>query len=154
MYIKFERATIDDLEELINVRSQSFYEDYVKYGECPGYNMSKEDMTNSILNRISYKIVCNNRAVGNICIRDNGDDTYYIGTICVIPAYENKGIGQRAIRFIESEFSNATAWTLQTPADKERNLYFYKKMGYTIVKEYVEGPVKLVMFEKKIDPIE
>ncbi len=55
------------------------------------------------------------------------------------------------MRFIESEFPNATVWTLQTPADKERNHYFYKKIGYTIVEEYMEGSVKLVKFEKKIN---
>ena len=58
--------------------------------------------------------------------------------------------GQEAIRFIESECPNATL-TLQTPADKERNHYFYKKMGYNIVKECIEGSVKLLIFEKKVN---
>lgn len=151
MNVRFEKATINDAETLIEVRNKSFYEDYIKYGECPGYNISKEDMANSILNRIAYKIICDNQVVGNISIRDNKDGTYYIGCICVIPDYENKGIGQRAIRFIESEFPDASVWTLQTPADKERNHYFYKKMGYTIVKEFIEGSVKLVEFKKKIN---
>lgn len=35
MEIRFERATIDDVEELINVRNQCFYEDYIRYGEVP-----------------------------------------------------------------------------------------------------------------------
>ena len=124
MEIKFERATIDDVEVLINVRNQSFYEDFVKYGECPGYNCSKESMTNYILNKIAYKIICNNQIIGNISVRDNLDNTYYISCLCVIPDCENKGIGQEAIRFIESEFVNATMWTLETPADKKRNHYF------------------------------
>ncbi|WP_010249776.1 GNAT family N-acetyltransferase [Acetivibrio cellulolyticus] len=106
--IRFEKATINDIEVLIDVRNKSFYADYTKYGECSGYNMSKEDMTDSILNRISYKIICNNQVVGNIGIRDNQDDTYYLGCLCVIPDYENKGIGEGVIRFIESEFPNAT----------------------------------------------
>ncbi len=124
----------------------------MKYGECPGYNISKEHMTTSILNRISYKIICNNEVVGNISIRDNHDNTYYLGCLCVISDYENRGIGQKGIKFIESEFPNATVWTLRTPADKERNHYFYKKMGYTIINECIEGYVKLVVFEKKIKP--
>ena len=150
MKIEFEKASVDDVDELINVRNQSFYEDYVKYGECPGYNLTKETMTEIILNRIVYKIICNNQIVGSISIMDNNDNTYYIGCLCVIPEYENKGIGQKALRFTESKFSNAEVWTLQTPADKVRNHYFYKKSGYKIVKEYMEGSVKLVLFEKKI----
>lgn len=152
MDIKFERATIDDIEALINVRNQSFYSDYVKYGECPGYNISKENMTNSILNTISYKIICNNEIVGNISIKDNHDNTYCIGCLCVIPDYENKGIGKEAIRFIESELPNSTVWNLETPVDKRRNHYFYKKAGYSIVDEFMDGSVKLALFEKKITP--
>ena len=150
MNIKFERATVDDADELINVRNQSFYEDYVRYGECPGYNTSKERMTNTILNRIVYKIISDNKIIGNISIKDNHDSTYNLGCICVIPDYENKGIGQKAIRFIENEFSDATLWTLETPADKKRNHYFYKKAGYVITEEYTDGSVRIVSFEKKI----
>ena len=96
-------------------------------------------------------VICNNQIVGNINVRDNQDNTYYLGCLCVIPDYENKGIGQEAIRFIESEFPNATVWTLETPEDKKRNHYFYKKAGYTIVKEYMGGSVKTALFEKKIN---
>lgn len=41
MKIEFERATIDDVDKLIDVQNQSFYSDFIKYGECPGYNHSK-----------------------------------------------------------------------------------------------------------------
>lgn len=152
MDVRFERAVIDDAEALINVRNRSFYADYVKYGECPGYNKSIESMKNSILNRIAYKIICNDQIVGNISVRYNQDNIYYLGCLCVIPKYENKGIGQQAVRFIENEFPNAVCWTLETPADKKKNNYFYKKMGYTIVKEYMNGSVKVVLFEKKMKP--
>lgn len=150
MKIEFQKANMDDIEALIDVRNQSFYEDYVKYGECPGYNLTKETMTEIILNRIVYKIMCNNQIVGSISIKDSNDNTYFVGCLCVIPEFENRGIGQGALRFIESKFPNAEIWTLETPADKERNHYFYKKSGYKIVKEYMEGSVKIVLFEKKI----
>ncbi|WP_242948386.1 GNAT family N-acetyltransferase [Clostridium frigidicarnis] len=149
--IEFARATVDDVDKLIDVQNQSFYVDYVKYGQCPGYNHSKESMTRIVLNRITYKIICNNQIVGNIIVRDNHDSTYYLGGICVIPDYENKGIGQEAIKFVESEFPSATIWTLETPADKKRNHYFYKKVGYTILKEYMVGSVNIVLFEKKMN---
>lgn len=153
MEVRFERATIDDVEALINVRNLSFYADYVKYGECPGYNKSKESMANAILNRIVYKIICNNQIVGNISVRDNHDNTYHLGCLCVISEYENKGIGQEALRFIEEQFPDAAVWTLETPADKERNHYFYKKAGYRIVKRYMHGSVNLVLFEKRMNTL-
>ena len=150
MKIEFTKATIDDVDKLIDVQNQSFYADFVKYGECPGYNRSKESMTNNVLNKITYKIICNHQIVGDIIIRDNHDSTYFLGGLCVIPDYENKGIGQEAMKFIESQFPNATSWTLETPADKIKNHYFYKKAGYTIVKEYMAGSVKIVLFKKEI----
>lgn len=149
MKVRFERAIVDDADELISIRNQCFYSDYVKYGECPGYNISKENMIKNISNNISYKIICNNKIVGNVSITDNNDNTYYLGCLCIIPNYENKGIGQESLKFIESKFPNATVWTLETPADKERNHYFYKKAGYNIVKKYMNGSVKVVLFEKK-----
>lgn len=150
MEIKIERATINDSAALIHVRNQCFYADYVKYGASPGYQCSTESMTNCILNRISYKIICNHQIIGNISVTDNHNSTYHLGCLCVIPDYENKGIGQEALRFIENEFPTATIWNLVTPADKERNHYFYRKAGYTIAREYMNGSVKLVLFEKKI----
>lgn len=154
MKIKFEPATINDAKLLINIRNLCFYGDFIKYGECPAYNNTLESMTNTILNRIVYKIIYNNQIIGNISIRDNLDNTYYLGCLCVISDYENKGIGQEALKFIETKYPNATAWTLETPADKERNLYFYKKAGYTIVKEYMNNSVKVVLFEKKMNVVE
>lgn len=149
--IEFKRADINDVHELINIQNESFYDDYIKYGECAGYNHSKESMTNIVLNKITYKIICDNQIIGDIIIKDNHDDTYYLGGLCVIPDYENKGIGQEAMKFIERQFPSTAIWTLETPADKKRNHYFYKKMGYNIVKEYMNGSVKIVLFKKKMN---
>jgi len=54
--------------------------------------------------------------------------------------------------FIESQFATAKHWSLETPADKKRNLYFYYKFGYIITKEHMEKSVKLVVLEKWINP--
>ncbi|WP_304943423.1 GNAT family N-acetyltransferase [Vallitalea guaymasensis] len=149
MNIKFQRATVKDADKIINIRNQCFHSDYIKYGECPGYNISKENMERYIKNNLSYKIICDNKIVGNVSVRDNNDTTYYLCCLCIIPDYENKGIGQESLKFLENQFPNATKWTLETPADKKKNHYFYKKVGYTIINEYMDGSVKVVLFEKK-----
>lgn len=154
MNIEFVRATADDVAQLIEVQNLSFYADYVKYGECPGYRHSTESMTNIIQNKIVYKICCDGQTVGDIIVKDNGAGNYFLGCLCVVPDYENRGIGQVAMRFLETEFPNARVWTLETPADKCRNHYFYKKMGYQIIKEYMDGSVKIVLFEKRAKGID
>ncbi|GKX29479.1 hypothetical protein SH1V18_19590 [Vallitalea longa] len=149
MNISFERAKVYDACEIIRIRNKCFYSDFIKYGYCPGYNIAKENMMKSISKKIMYNILCDNKIVGNISITDNNDNTYHLNCLCVIPDYENRGIGQESLRVIENEFPDATVWTLETPADKKRNHYFYKKMGYNIVKEYMDGSVKIMLFEKK-----
>ena len=150
MDVKIERATVDDVDQLIEVQNKSFYSDFVKYGECPGYHHSRESMTKIVLNRITYKILCDDQIVGDIIVRDKGEHLYFLGGLCVIPEYENKGIGQQAIKLLEHDFPDAIQWSLETPADKKRNHYFYKKMGFEITKEYMDGSVKIVLFEKKM----
>jgi len=50
--------------------------------------------------------------------------------------------------FMEKQFPQATHWSLEALADKERNQYFYKKSGYQVTKEYMDGNIKIVLFEK------
>lgn len=102
--IEFTRATVDDVNKLIDLQNQSFYADYVKYGECPGYNHSKESMTNVVLNRITYKIICNNQIISGIIVIDNHDSTYHLGGICVIIDYENKGIDRKLLSLLKTNF--------------------------------------------------
>ena len=150
MKVLFEPVKVADIEDLIRVQNLSFYEDYTKYGYCPGYHCTYDRMKASIEARIVYKIVADGHIIGKISVRDDKNGNYFLGCLCVIPAYENKGIGQSAIHFIEGKLSDAIHchWSLETPADKERNLYFYKKCGYHITKEYMEKSVKIVLLEK------
>ena len=150
MRVILEKARVEDAELLIDIRNKSFYSDYLKYGECPGYNIAVDHMKETILKRYCYKIIFDNKIVGNISLTDYDNESYYIGCLCVIPEYENKGIGQKAMKLVEEMFPKAKKWTLETPKDKVRNIYFYEKLGYRIVKELQEGSVKLVKLEKII----
>lgn len=154
MKIEFERATLNDVDNLIEVQNKSFYSDYLEYGECPGYNRSYESMACSITDRYTYKILCDKEIVGDIIVRDNGNGDYFLGCICIIPEHQNKGIGQLGMRFLEKEFPKAIHWSLETPLQKKRNHYFYKKHGFKITKEYMDGAVQIVLFEKFCNPVE
>ena len=43
MIIKIEKACRSDAKRLAEVYNMSFYSDYLKYGECPGYNKTEND---------------------------------------------------------------------------------------------------------------
>lgn len=150
MNLRFEPTTNDDILDLIDIQNSAFHSDYVKYGYCPGYNRTYESMRNTVENAMVYKITADGTIVGDIIVTNRGGGCYHLGGLCVIPQYENKGIGQAAMKFLEEQFSDAKHWSLETPADKERNHYFYRKSGFRITDEFTDGSVKLVLFEKDI----
>ena len=150
MHIRFEHAVSDDADTLIAVQNQAFYSDFIQYGVCPGYNRSHDSMIASISRRHVYKILCDEVVIGNIIVRDEGNGDYYLGCICIVPEHENKGIGQLAMQFIDSHFPDAKRWSLETPADKARNHYFYKKHGYKVTKEYDVDGVLISFFERHL----
>ena len=49
MKLEFRKASLADAEQLIEIYNTSFYDDYIKYGECPAYGKTKEVMEKSIL---------------------------------------------------------------------------------------------------------
>ena len=53
-----------------------------------------------------------------------------------------------AMTFMEKQFPQAKHWSLEALADNERSQYFYKKHGYQVTKEYMDGDIKIVLFEK------
>lgn len=42
MKIEFRQAAMTDAELLVEIYNASFYNDYIKYGECPAYGKTKE----------------------------------------------------------------------------------------------------------------
>ena len=49
MTIEYRQAALEDAEALVNIYNASFYEDYLRYGSCPGYGNTKEMMEESII---------------------------------------------------------------------------------------------------------
>lgn len=148
MNIEFIKASLKDIDQLIHVQNLSFYDDYIKYGECPAYNESKEQMANSIKNRIVYVIKDDERIIGDIIIKKLDDSRFYLRVLCVIPEYHNKSIGRKAIEFMEKHHPEALSWELITPAGSLRNHYFYEKVGYEKIREIKHSDI-LTMYEYK-----
>ena len=60
MVIEFKQATIEDAELLDNIYNASFYSDYIRFGECPGYGKTIEMMEESIRKYPKHIILCDN----------------------------------------------------------------------------------------------
>lgn len=129
MQIDIVRAQPNDAKRLAEVFNASSYSDYVKYGECPGYNKTEDSMLSGMQEYHVYKIMVDGLIVGAISVENEADKHYYLGALCVIPDYANQGIGQEAMCFLDQKFPDAVHWVLETPADKTQNHYFIANLG-------------------------
>ena len=147
MDIQIKKASSKDARVLVNIYNKAFYEDYVKYGVCPGYGRSVSDMEKSIDEVPKYIAELDSNFVGAISVLKKGDGLYYIGALCVIPECQRKGIGRKLLEFIKEEYKDWKRIELVTPADKEKNINFYtKKCGFSIDYEEMDGSVKVYHF--------
>ncbi|NOW90308.1 ribosomal protein S18 acetylase RimI-like enzyme [Clostridium beijerinckii] len=150
MSLKYIKARKEDAEMLIEIYNESFYDDYIKYGECPAYGKTIESMKESIERFPKFIIYCDDIPVGVISVSNRGDGEYHIGCLCVIPKYQRKGIGAQAVKYMLGYYTDWSKITLITPVDKEKNINFYtKKLGLIINGMGMDGNVRVVHFLMK-----
>ena len=153
MTIEFRKAGLEDAESLIRIYNASFYDDYRRYGACPGYGLTKERMEASILCRPKYIIYCDHTPVGCVSYAKRDAGVYEIACLCIVPEFQGKGIGTQAIRFLTTILDDWKLLTLVTPIDKEENVRFYtEKCGFQIVSTETAGRVPLARFVLKRQP--
>ncbi len=145
--IEFRKAETADAEVLVEIYNASFYDDYIKYGECPAYGRTKEEMEQSIIDYPKFLIINDNSPVGCISCKEMEAGNYEVGCLCVIPEFQGKGIGTAAMGFAKSFYSDWKKFTLVTPVDKSQNVKFYtEKCGFDIRSQEMDGNVKVFRF--------
>jgi ribosomal protein S18 acetylase RimI-like enzyme len=77
------------------------------------------------------------------------EGTCFIGRLIVHPDHQGRGIGARLMQEIESRFAQAERFELFTGHKSERNLRFYRRLGYrTSREERVTDALMLVFLQK------
>lgn len=145
--LTYRKAVKDDADLLIDIYNFSFYDDYIFYGECPGYGQTKEHMEQSIEDFTKYIVLKDNIPVGVLSFKDEGDGHYYLGCLCVIPEYQGMGIGTKTFQYMLSVCPNWKEIHLLTPVDKKQNIKFYtEKCGFNIGKKVMDEKVEVINF--------
>lgn len=151
--IIFELALENDAEILQEIGMKAFEEDKNEYGSFPPGIDSIDWHISQIKSGMYYKIIFDGQTVGGIKLFDMKNGHYRLGSIYILPNFQNRGIGHKAIEFIESEFPNARKWSLDTPYKSFRNHYFYEKHGFVKVGEIQPNNDKkffLFLYEKQL----
>lgn len=147
MKIEYRRAALEDAEVLVNIYNASFYDDYVRYGSCPGYGNTREMMEESIKQHPKHIILCDDEPVGAVSYTKLGAGEYEVACLCIIPEFQGKGIGTQAILFLKKLLEDWEKLTLVTPLDKKQNVKFYtEKCGFHIASTERDGNVELARF--------
>ena len=144
----YKQADISDADVLIDIYDSAFRDDYLRYGECPAYGRSREDMEQSV--RDFPKIIAydQGKPVGVISYKEEGPGKYYIGCLAVVKEEQGRGIGTLLMKHFMSERPDWTELTLVTPKDNEQNIRFYTgRFGFEIVGEEVDGAVTVFWFK-------
>lgn len=150
MNVYFRKAKLKDANEMVNVYNGAFYDDYKRYGTCPGYGHSIECMEKSIRDNTKYTILSESKMIGAISVSNKKDGKCYIGCLCIIPEYQGKGIGTKAMQFLQDELIGWKSFELETPVSKTENVKFYtQKCGFTITDKIKDGDVELYRFIKR-----
>lgn len=147
MTIEYRKAVSEDAEMLVNIYNAAFYSDYMRYGTCPGYGRTTEMMKKSIREYPKYIILCDNKPVGCVSCKMQEMRVYEITCLCIIPEYQGKGLGTKAVQFVKELYDDWEKLTLVTPLDKKKNVKFYtEKCGFRIVSIEKDGNVELARF--------
>ena len=133
--IYIERAGAEDLEAIIAIQRASFKAVYEKYqDQYDPYLEERERIRWKLVERPNsfyYFVKDDEKILGFIRLNTNDEQTAgWIGTVAILPEYQNKGYGSEGLGLIEEKFSTIRQWDLCTVLQDKGMVAFYEKNGY------------------------
>jgi len=134
------------LQKLAYQTEAAIYDDY----GIPPLTQTLENLLAQFSDHTFLKAVINVCLVGSVRARCQ-ENTCYIGRLIVHPDFQNQGIGSRLLENIETRLP-ADRYELFTGSKSERNLYLYKKHGYSQFRTQAETDKVNIIFLQKSKP--
>lgn len=120
----FRPAEEKDVPLLTNLYDRAFLEDFQRYGQCPGYGRSQEQMRDSLRRVPKQILLFGGVPVGVLSYERRDDNSVYLGCLCIVPEMQGRGLGTRAFAHMLEECPEVHRFELVTPADKAQNIAF------------------------------
>lgn len=145
MYITYRNANEQDANLLVGIYNAAFYDDFIRYGQCPAYGRTRARMAESVRKFPKQIIECDGWPVGALSVENRGEGRYFVGCLCVIPKYQGRGIGTAAFRHMLAKHADWRRVELVTPTGNVQNIKFYtEKCGMTQGAHEMDGDVDVV----------
>ena len=143
----YKCADISDADVLVEIYNSAFHDDFIRYGKCPAYGRTRENMEQSVKDYPKIIAYDQDRPIGVISYKEEGPGKYYIGCLAVLKEEQGRGIGTSLLNHFMSEHPDWNELTLVTPKDNERNIRFYtERFGFKITGEEDDGKVTVLWF--------
>ena len=134
MNLEISKIRKDDIRLLVEPMKNAFDDDAKRFkedgkGGPPGYDDGSflDKWVINTPDTLSYKISVDNEVIGAFILWWNKNSESILGTIFISPEYQNKGIGKKVWKYIESNFPTKS-WKLETPVWSTRNHHYYEKV--------------------------
>ena len=149
------QASAKDAKEILDLQKTAFESEAELYGNysIEPLNQSIEEIKQQFSNYIFLKAVssADGSIVGTVRAFER-DGTCYIGKLAVSPKMQNNGIATLIMKEIEKYFK-CKRFELFTGIKSEKNIYLYKKLGYSVFKKEQKGcggNIEIVYMEKTV----
>lgn len=120
----FRPAEEKDVPLLTDLYDRAFLKDFQRYGQCPGYGRSQEQMRDSLRRVPKQILLFGGVPVGVLSYERRDDGSVYLGCLCIVPEMQGRGLGTRAFAHMLEECPEVHRFELVTPADKAQNIAF------------------------------
>ena len=120
----FRPAEEKDVPLLTDLYDRAFLEDFQRYGQCPGYGRSQEQMRDSLRRVPKQILLFGGVPVGVLSYERRDDSSVHLGCLCIVSEMLGRGLGTRAFAHMLEECPEVHRFELVTPADKVQNIAF------------------------------
>lgn len=129
-------ARFDDLPDILSLQKLCYGENAERYNNelITPMIQTQEEIEEEFSSNLFLKVLNGTSIIGSIRAEER-KDTCFIGRIFVHPEFQNRGIGTDLMNTIEKRFSHMPRYELFTGYKDKKNIYLYKKLGYTIYKK-------------------
>ena len=151
--IRLQKAIESDLNTIYEMQKTAFqpllekYQDYETNPAAEPFERTAQRFSEP--NVDYYLIFLDDEKIGAVRVRRQETENVLV-QILILPAYQNLGYAQKAIRQTEALYPNAEKWMLDTIAQEEKLCHLYEKMGYrrTGTSEHIEDGMDIFDYEK------
>lgn len=148
--ISISIASESDLSEILDLQKRAYVSEAAIYNDfnIPPLKQTVKEIEEEYENHTFLKAEYKGKIIGSVRAREE-QSICFIGKLIVDSAVQNQGLGKKLLAAIESEFPNVIKYELFTGHKSQKNLYLYKKQGYSITdKEKINDSLTMVTLEK------